>query len=135
MNVRSGFTLLEVVVALFILALVLTALLRTEIASFVVASRDSEIFDALILNIDVIDEMIKLQFNGEKKMEYGNFTALVKSGEHGGDLPVDLLKVEIVNKDEINCGELSVYHIRAGGAISPALNIPGGLQFERGEKK
>jgi len=117
----GAFTLLEVTVALFILSLVLTALLRLELSSFVLAARDTQVFESLVLGVERMDELIRVRFQGEEENVYDNYSISARIDKVTEGIPVDRLKVEIYDKDKQSVGDLSAYRIRTDAAMSVFL--------------
>lgn len=118
---NGAFTLLEVTVALFILSLLLTALLRLELSSFVVAARDTRVFESLVLGVERMDELIRMKFQGEEENIYDNYSISARIDKVTGGIPVDRLKVEIYDKDKQSLGDLSAYRIRTDAALGDFL--------------
>jgi prepilin-type N-terminal cleavage/methylation domain-containing protein len=74
-----AFTLIEVLVALAILAIVLVALLRMEINSVSLSARTSISFRALLLAVRETDELELRNFNGEYEKEIDDFTVKART--------------------------------------------------------
>ena len=121
----GAFTLLEVTVALFILSLLLTAILRLELSSFILAARDTQVFESLVLGVERMDELIRVKFQGEEENVYDNYSISARIDKVTGGIPVNRLKVEIYDKDKQSVGDLSVYRIRTDAALSDFLQGAG----------
>jgi hypothetical protein len=112
-------------VSLFILSLLLTALLRLELVSFVVSARDTEVLESLVPSVERLDELIRLKFQGEEKKIYENYSMSAAVERVTGGMPADRLKVEIYDNENRSIGDLSVYRLRSDASLGEFLQGTG----------
>lgn len=108
---KTGFSLLEVLIALAILALVLVALLRLELKSAVLSARTSLVLQALPLAIETSEELAAKNFQGVESKTLDDFTIKAATEDMPGDLPAQRLQVEIYCNDQSYAG-IGQYHIK-----------------------
>ena len=108
---KTGFSLLEVLIALAILALVMFALLRLELKSAVLSARTSLVLQALPLAIETSEELAAKNFQGVESKTLDDFTIKAATEDMPGDLPAQRLQVEIYCNDQSYAG-IGQYHIK-----------------------
>ena len=108
-----GFTLLEVLVALAILALVLVTLLRMEVSSISLAAKSSLSFRALVRATAEVDELERMQFTGELKKESEPFViqARTEIKSYQG-IPLEKMTLQVLYEDR-TYSELYLYNAKA----------------------
>lgn len=98
---EKGFTLLEVMVALFIISIVLVALLKMEVNSISLATRTSITFQSLVIATRELDELISKKFSGEYEKPGDPFSIKAKSElTSKSGFPLDRLKLEVIYEDK-----------------------------------
>lgn len=110
---EQAFTLIEVLVALAILAIVLVTLLKMEINSISMAGRTSISFRALMIAVREIDELDRKQFTGEyEKAIDDDFSVkanTVLTSQKG--IPLEKLTLKVLYGD-IDYAELNTFTIK-----------------------
>ncbi len=108
---RNGFSLLEVMVAMAIAVLMLTALITLEMKSTALAARSSVGLDTLPIAIERIEELAEIDFTGESTVPHGEYLVVTSTSDAGGGLPATRIQVE-VKYNEQTYSELSLYKFR-----------------------
>ncbi|MCL5037181.1 MAG: prepilin-type N-terminal cleavage/methylation domain-containing protein [Chloroflexi bacterium] len=112
LNMRSrGFSLLEVLIALAIIALVMVALLRLQTLTTSQTYNSNENFRALVVAINEAEDLTKKKFTGETQKEAGGFRIEARTGTVSGELPAERLKITVSSK-EGPVMDLNLYHMK-----------------------
>jgi prepilin-type N-terminal cleavage/methylation domain-containing protein len=107
-----GFTLLEVLVALAIFAVVVIPLVNLELNSTGVVSRVSLERQAHYLAIYTLDTVLGTKFHGEKTEEQGDWKVRVRSSAvEKAQFPIERVTVGVYQNDEAY-GEATAYRLR-----------------------
>ncbi|MFP4498985.1 MAG: prepilin-type N-terminal cleavage/methylation domain-containing protein [Vulcanimicrobiota bacterium] len=104
----KAFSLMEVIIALAIALIMLTALFSLEIRSTALAARAIRGFEALPYAIERIEELTEQDFTGSEKEFVKQYELLTTSQEFTGDLKYRRVKVEVLEKKE-SYVELSIF--------------------------
>lgn len=107
-----GFTLIEVLVALAIFALVAVPLINLELGSTSAIARVQSEREAHYLAIYTLDTLLATRFKGERTDTRGPYTVKVRSTSvETAKLPIERLQVAVyANNDEI--GLATAYRLR-----------------------
>ncbi len=109
---EHAFTLIEVLVALAILALVLVALLKMEINSISLSARTSISFRAMLIAVRELDELDRRKFNGEYEKDIDDFTVKAKTeltSQKG--IPLEKLSLQVLYGSS-DYAELNTFKIK-----------------------
>lgn len=107
-----GFSLLEVIVAIAVAVLMLTALLSLEIRSTTLAAKTNISFESLPLAIEKIETVSKQQdFTGLSREKVGKFDVETRSMDSTGEIPFYRTKVEVFYNGE-SCSDISLYKFK-----------------------
>lgn len=134
-NPRAGFTLLEVVIALAILAVALVVLIDTEAAA-VLSTQDGDrlLTASRLAEQKMSDVMLQLEekgFTSADQEEAGDFEGWGEEGEFGDDLEfgdtfADYQWAWVIRKVDLQVGDLA-------GAADQLTQLGGGLSSEQQE--
>ncbi|MDQ7823935.1 MAG: type II secretion system protein [Candidatus Eremiobacteraeota bacterium] len=99
---KKGFTLVEVLVALAIIAIVLVALLRMEVSSIALAARTSLSFRALMLATREMEELSSQTLEGTYEKSYEPFSVSAKTElTSQSGFPLEVLSLEVFYEEAI----------------------------------
>jgi len=112
MKSNRGFSLLEVIIALAIALLMLTALLSLEMKSAKLAAKTIRGFDALPTAIEEIEELSLREFSGKSEKKVDNYLVITQSKEITKEIDMVKLSVEVYSDDEQLLSELSLYKFK-----------------------
>lgn len=105
---RSGFTLIEVIVAMAIAVLMLTILLSLEVKATALAAKTSIGIDTLPIAIDKIEDLTRQNFTGESTEFKGPYQIKISSSEILSGIPLVKVQVEVLLNGE-SYSTLSLY--------------------------
>lgn len=108
----KGFTLLEVLVALGLLALVLTVLLRMEVSSIAQTSRNSLSFQALAVATDEMDELISRPIIGEYTNDRDPYQVSAEVQEHSESGVRLEVKTVNVGRDGVQYAQIKSFVVK-----------------------
>ncbi|MCE1247740.1 MAG: prepilin-type N-terminal cleavage/methylation domain-containing protein [Firmicutes bacterium] len=103
-----GFSLIEVMIALAIALIMLTALLSLEIKSTELASRTTNGLDALPVAIEETEEISNKEITGVSEKECGEYKVVISSKEVPSGINMVRIHVE-VNRNDVQQADLSLY--------------------------
>ncbi|MCD4784619.1 MAG: prepilin-type N-terminal cleavage/methylation domain-containing protein [Candidatus Eremiobacteraeota bacterium] len=109
---NRGFSLLEVIIALAIALLMLTALLSLEIKASRLAAETIKGFDALPTAIEEIEELTLREFAGRSEKKVNNYLVVTSAKEITKEIDMVRLSVEVYSNDDQLCSELSLYKFK-----------------------
>lgn len=109
---QRGFTLLEVLVALAIFAIVAVPLINLELGATAAVSRTGVEREAHYLAIYTLDNVLVTRFNGDRTDTRGPFTVKVRSTSvETAKLPIERVSVAVYADNE-EYGEATAYRLR-----------------------
>lgn len=110
-NKERAFSLIEVVVALAIALLMLTALLGLQLQAAMLASRSSLGFETLPIAIEKLEDLSGKSVSGTSKELKGEYEIITSSREEMANLPITRIQVEVLYEDQVY-SDLSLYKFR-----------------------
>jgi len=108
---QRGFSLLEVLVALAIALMMLTALLSLEMKSTALAARTSMGINTLPIAIEKIEELIEREASGKSEEKVREYKVVTEVKEVLTGVNMVRIKVEVLFNEE-PCCDLSIYKFR-----------------------
>jgi prepilin-type N-terminal cleavage/methylation domain-containing protein len=103
-----AFSLIEVMIALAIALLLLTALLSLEIRATDLASRTTRGLDALPIAIEEIEEISGKEITGRSERDAGDYKIVLTSKEVPSGINMVRIRVEVYQND-VQQADLSLY--------------------------
>jgi len=111
MRKARGFTLLEVLIALGILTLVLTAVLKMQVKSTELSRRAVWGFYASVKAADYLEELLAKKFSGISETTQEPYTLSARTTSLNKIYPLEQLTLK-VSRPELTPVELSVYRLK-----------------------
>lgn len=109
---KSGFSLLEVVIALAIALLMLSALISLEIKSTALAARATMGLKTLPVAIEKLEEVSQKQFSGTKSEMVDEFEVQTRAVDFNtAEIPYTRIQVEVFYNGQLY-SELSTYNFK-----------------------
>lgn len=110
-NRIRAFTLMEVVVALAIALILLTALLGLDIKCVDLAAKTSQGVDALPVAIEEIEELTKQEVTGRSEKEINGYKVITSAQETLTGVNMTRIRVEVYSNDRLQA-DLSLYKFK-----------------------
>jgi prepilin-type N-terminal cleavage/methylation domain-containing protein len=108
---NKGFTLVEILIALGIALVVLTAVIRLEVSATALAARASLGFDSLPYAIERIEEVSRQEFSGTSQEFKDGYEIRTTQKDAEASVPLSQIEVEVLLNGE-SYSRLSLYKIR-----------------------
>jgi prepilin-type N-terminal cleavage/methylation domain-containing protein len=108
---NSGFSLIEVLIALGIALVVLTAAISLEVSSTALAARASLGLDTLPYAIERIEEVSRQEFSGSSQEFINEYEIRTTQKDAESSLPMSQIEVEVFLNGE-SYSRLSLYKFR-----------------------